>query len=80
MFIISVLRYNNILLRVIIWLIFILLLFIIMYCKVFDENLYILFISYYFIMKIVYKNYNICIYIVCENVLDFMKNVKYFYK
>lgn len=79
-FIISALRYNNTLLRAITWLIPILLLFIIMHRKVFDENMHTSFTSYHSIMKIVFKNQNICTYIVCENVLDLMKNVKYFYK
>lgn len=50
-----------------------------MHRKVFDENMHTSFTSYHSIMKIVFKNQNICTYIVCENVLDLMKNVKYFY-
>lgn len=51
-----------------------------MHRKVFDENMHTSFTSYHSIMKIFFKNQNICTYIVCENVLDLMKNVKYFYK
>lgn len=52
-----------------------------MHRKVFNENMHTSFtISYHSITKIVFKNQNICTYIVCENVLDLMKNVKYFYK